>query len=250
MLYFIKLAYNTFLLPPGIFIILFFLLGVYLFRYSRKAAGILLAANLLFYLCTTAWVGDALIGFLERKHTPPAKIEGDVIVMLGGGTRKGTPNVFGEGHLSGYAANRLLTCAQLYRLLDVPIIVSGGQVYEDSANEADIARTVLTGLGIPEERIIMEQSSLNTTQNARYTAEILKVHGFQRPILVTSAFHMERALRQFEKVGLKPVPYPTDYQSDFEKKLQLKDFWPSADALHKVSLALKEYIGILAARWY
>jgi len=65
-------------------------------------------------------VCDSLIWSLEKKYQPPSELNGDVIIMLGGGAFADTPNVNGKGHLSSIAANRLLTCVQLYYKLDVP----------------------------------------------------------------------------------------------------------------------------------
>lgn len=61
---------------------------------------------------------ELLMGGLERKYAQPSRIDGDVIVVLGGGATSGTPDMDGEGNLSGAAANRLLTAARLYRRPD------------------------------------------------------------------------------------------------------------------------------------
>ena len=75
--------------------------------------------------------------------------------------------------------------AELYRKTGLSIIVTGGQVYADSGNEAHIAKRELMLLGVPEEKILIEDQSLNTRQNALYTGEIIRDHGWNRPILVT-----------------------------------------------------------------
>jgi len=250
LIYFIKFLYSTFLFPPGIIIIALLLLCVYLYRRHSGLAKIVTMLTLVFYLITIPLVGDQLIGSLERQYQPPSDVHGDVIVMLGGGATLDTPNVYGQGHLSGFAANRLLTCAQLYHKLNLPILVSGGKVLETTGSEADIAKVILVGLGVPENKVIVENQSLNTTENAKFTKGLLEEYGFVQPILVTSAFHMERAVLQFEKVNLSVSPYPTDYQTNLQSKFQPHQLWPTASALLNVSLALKEYVGILAVKWY
>ena len=100
------------------------------------------------------------------------------------------------------------------------------------------------------DMIIAENQSLNTTENAKYTKELMKKNGFTEPILVTSAFHMERSVLQFKKANLSVTPYPTDYQTNLRMQFQPHQLWPSAVALLDVSLALKEYVGILAIKWY
>lgn len=250
LVYFIKFLYSTFLFPPGIIIVGLFFLCLYAFRNHRKLTKIIGAFTLVFYLCTISLLSDRLIGALEKEYQVPRSVEGDVIVMLGGGATLDTPNVNGLGHLSGFAANRLLTSAQLYQKLHIPIILSGGKVLETTGCEAEISKVILLGLGVPEDKIIIEDKSLNTTENAMYTKVLLEKYGFKQPVLVTSAFHMKRSVLQFEKAQVSVLPYPTDYQSNIKNLFELHQLWPSAGALLNTSLALKEYVGILAAKWY
>ena len=250
MIYFIKFLYSTFLFPPGSIIIALLVLCFYLYRRHYSWAKVILVLTVVFYLTTIPLVGDQLIGSLEGQYQPPSDVHGDVIVMLGGGATLDTPNVNGQGHLSGFAANRLLTCAQLYHKLNLPILVSGGKVLETTGSEADIAKVILMGLGVPEDKVIVENQSLNTTENAKYTKRLIEQYHFTRPILVTSAFHMERSVLQFAKVNLSVIPYPTDYQTNLHSSFQPHQLWPNASGLLEVSLALKEYVGILAVKWY
>ena len=148
------------------------------------------------------------------------------------------------------AANRLLTCIQLYNELHLPIILSGGQVYQATGCEALIARQILFDIGVPEQNIFVDKNSLNTTENARYVYELLHKHHFRRPVLITSAFHLPRAVQQFKKVGIDVVPYPADYHTNVSFKFSPRQLVPSSQALNDISLALKEYVGLLAVKWY
>lgn len=250
MLVFIKFLYITFLLPPGLFIAALACLCYWLYR--RKHRGVVPVAliTILLYLISTPLVGDALMRSLEGRYLPPVKAQGDVIVMLGGGATADTPNVHGKGHLMGFAANRLLTAAQLYHITGAPIIVSGGQVFANTGKEAEIARHILLGLGIPDDKIIVESQSLNTTDNARFSKEIIDQRGFTSPILVTSAFHMERSVQQFAKFNIRVTPYPTDYQTNTRFLFEWNQMWPRADAFYNTQLAVKEYLGLAAIRWF
>ncbi|KWX88306.1 hypothetical protein AMQ83_07625, partial [Paenibacillus riograndensis] len=172
MIYFIKFVYS-FVLPPGLFVILLLGLTVWLWRRSRRPALALLGVTLLLYLSMTPWVSNLLMGGLERQYGKPELLRGDVLVVLGGGAGSGTPDIDGEGNLFGSAANRLLTTVRLYRQTGLPILFSGGQVFPDSGNEADIAKRQLIGLGVPERDIMAENRSLNTEQNAANTAAMM-----------------------------------------------------------------------------
>jgi uncharacterized SAM-binding protein YcdF (DUF218 family) len=220
------------------------------YKKHRKVSLVLTVFTLFFYLSSTAWFSHLLMKPLENRHHPPHSVRGDMIIMLGGGATLDTPNLSGKGHLSGPAANRLLTCIQLYHKLKVPIIVSGGRVYKTTGREADIARRILLDAGVPKEKILVENHSKNTVENARFVKKILDQYDCYDPILVTSAFHMDRAIRAFTKVGVGVVPFPTDYHSNISNWFTWGSLIPSAESLNDVSLALKEYMGIAVSRWY
>lgn len=250
MLYVLKVIYSTFFVPPGLFLVLLFVLAAKLYRRQRESAAILCVITILFYLCTIPAIADPVIRSLESRYLPPAAFSGDVIVLLGGGATMDTPNIEGHGHLCGSAANRLLTAAQLYHKSHLPIIASGGKVLETTGTEAEISRTILLGLGVPADKILVENQSLNTTQNAEFSKRMLDSHGFKQPILVTSAFHMPRAVLQFQKAGVIVTPWPTDYQANVHSLVSWFDFVPSSGALTTIALAVKEYLGLAAIKWY
>ena len=248
MLYYIKAIYYTFFLPPGLFVTAL-LFCAWRLRKNRRASKPLLLLAALLYLFSTEWFAGWLVHPLETAYQPPVRPQGDVILMLGGGATADTPNLTGLGHLSGNAANRLLTTAQLARATSLPIIVSGGKVFNTTGSEGEIAARILTDLGIAKERISVDDQSLNTRQNIFYSQEIMRQKGYQQVILVTSAFHMPRAMAECRAAGVQAVAYPTDYQMSLKRDVEFYQFWPSADALSTTSLAIKEYIG-LAALWF
>ena len=150
---------------------------------------------------------------------------------------------------NGQAANRLLTAVRLQRQLGIPILLSGGQVYEDTGAEAKIARRILIDLGVPESKILVETRSINTTQNARYSAEILRAQGLTQPILVTSAFHMKRAVLNFKKQGIDVVPYPADYQVTHHPVFHYTKLRPQTEALLDNVTVLQETLRTLVTRY-
>lgn len=231
MIYLLKFGASL-VLPPGIFFVCMFLLAVYLWRRKQRAAWALFAVTGFFYLLSTSWVSGMLLGSLESAYDQPSEPQGDVIVMLGGGATADTPNQGEWGNLCSSPASRLLAAAELYNRLQVPVLVSGGQVYEDSGPEAVIARRELMRLGVPEQQIITETRSLNTRQNAVYSGELLRERNLVRPVLVTSAFHMERAVLNFAKEGFETVPFPTDFQVNRRQIFHYNKLMPSAGALN------------------
>jgi uncharacterized SAM-binding protein YcdF (DUF218 family) len=228
------------------------LIGFCWWIYKKHRRGFLIISGItfLFYLSTISFLSDILILSLENQYKPPATISGDVIIMLGGGATLDTPNIGGKGHLSGAAANRLLTCIQLYHKLKAPVVVSAGKVYQTTGIESEIARTILLGIGIPPTKIMVENKSVNTTENARYTKKILDQYHLRRPVLVTSAFHMPRAVKQFRKAGITVIPYPTDYRVNVSAGFEIRKLIPSSEALNQMSIAIKEYVGLMVVKWH
>ncbi|MEK8127012.1 YdcF family protein [Paenibacillus filicis] len=247
MIYVLKALYS-FLLPPGFFILLLALLAVVVFiRLHRKSGVLIGAAAVILYVLSTPLVADAVIGSLEKRYAPPASFEGDSYIVLGGGSLAGVPSPAGEGQLSGPTLQRVITAVQLYERKPLPIIFSGGQVYEASGNEGKLAKRMLLELGIPENRILLDDTSRNTQENARHTQQILTKQGLRNPLLITSAFHMARSVKHFEAQQVKVTPYPTDFRtSGSGKSRSFTQLWiPQASALDNLSVALKEYLGML-----
>jgi uncharacterized SAM-binding protein YcdF (DUF218 family) len=111
-----------------------------------------------------------------------------------------------------------------------------------------IARRQLIQLGITPAGIMMDDKSRNTVENAKNTAEILKSNGFKHPILVTSAYHMERAVMDFNRFGISVLPFPTDYLTSGHFDVSVPEMVPSADYLRKTEIALQQYLGIAALK--
>lgn len=146
---------------------------------NRRPALVLLGVTLLMYFSMTPFNQRCA----DRQFRTEISAAGNFARRCHRRTRRGassgTPDIDGEGNLYGSAANRLLTAVRLHRQTGLPILFSGGQVFSDSGNEADIAQRQLLGLGIPEEDILIENQSLNTEQNAVNTAAILQQTGLK-----------------------------------------------------------------------
>ncbi len=232
MVYLLKFG-ASWVLPPGIFVILLLILTGFLVKFSGRLAIFAGIVTLTFYLLCTGFVADKTMGWLEGKFqiSPEKLASGDVIVMLGGGAIRDSQDVDGEGTLCSSPANRLLTAVRLQKILNVPILLSGGQVYSDSGSEAIISGRILQSLGVPENKILLETKSVNTTQNAIFSAEILRERNFRRPIVVTSAFHMNRAVLNFSRQGIEVIPFPTDFLVPRNPSFHYTKLRPQAEAL-------------------
>ena len=252
MIYILKVGASI-VLPPGIFFVIFFVISAYCIHIQqKKLAAVIAGVTLVFYLLSTGFVAEHLMGWLESAYDPPVSLEtegADGIIMLGGGAYSDTPDVDGTGTLCASPASRLLTAVRLQRQLGVPILLSGGQVYEDTGAEAKIAKRVLMSLGVPEEKILTETKSINTSQNARFSAEILRENGLSHPILVTSAFHMKRSVLNFQKQGVAVEPFPTDYLVAHHPVFHYTKLRPQTEALLDNVTVLQETLRTFVTRY-
>ncbi len=242
-------ALHHLLLPPGIFVAALVLLSLrWAARRQREPAALSLFLAASLYSLSISPVADRLTGGLEERYAIPARPEGDSIVLLGGGVNGQAADLTGVGFPSQNMLPRVVTAARLQLRLGVPVVVSGGKVFEHDDAEAPVVARVLSDLGVPRERILVEAKSRNTVENARRTKEILAAKGLRRPLLVTSAYHMRRAVTAFEKAGVAVTPVPAGYRTWKGKPYRWVSYLPSVGALDVSTNALREYLGLLYCR--
>ena len=128
------------------------------------------------------------------------------------------------------------------------IILSGGNVFKQKNVESEsyYSRKILIELGIPVDVILIEGNSRNTRENALGTLKILNKNDIERILLVTSSFHMPRALATFRKLGVEAMP-STSSVGGFEDKprvLRFIDKFPSLGELGRLQRVIQEYLGI------
>jgi uncharacterized SAM-binding protein YcdF (DUF218 family) len=247
-MFFLKKLITPFLLPPGLIILIalaaFF--GSLMRKKARAAWVCFLIASLLWIFSIAPTAGFLLKG-LESGLDIPERPRGDVIIMLGGSVYNGTPDLSGEGSPGPGTMERLVTAARLYRRLNIPILVSGGNVYDGSTAVAPIAARFLVDLGIPPEMVLIESESRDTYENALFSKRLCIRQGLHHPILVTTGFHMKRALYCFESVKLMAAPYPCGLTVKPQQPFSWRRLLPNAASLHAASLALHEWLGRI---WY
>lgn len=255
MFLFLSKLLPIFLYPLGLSCLLLLLAFVLLWRRPRLAAIPIGLALVLLLVSSSAWVSNWLVRSLEYQHLPQANIpKADAIVVLGGATHPATPprpwvEVTEEG-------DRILYAAKLFREGKAPrIILSGGRIDWEGKNNtpeaADMAELIKT-MGVPETAIIQEPTSRNTRENAVNSKKIMDAQGIRTILLVTSALHMPRSLRIFQKLGIDAIPASTDFLSSDREIQELHNTpqgitlnsLPDAERLRNTTRALKEYIGI------
>jgi uncharacterized SAM-binding protein YcdF (DUF218 family) len=242
-MFILKKMLTSFFLAPGVFVVVLIVSGAWFLSRGNRGAGILnlLLGLLMWFLCLGP-VGNSLVRGLESGFDIPARPTGDVILLLGAGVYDKAKDLTGTGAPSNAALSRLVTATRIQRILHVPIIVSGGKIYDFSTAEASILKRFLVDLGVPDHMVIIEDQSKDTIENAQNTAEICKRNGYVRPILVTSAYHMKRSVMSFARAGLNVLPFPAGFRSWENRSYGITDYLPSS--LGTTRFALKEYLGL------
>ncbi len=144
--------------------------------------------------------------------------------------------------------NRMTQAALLARRYpQARLVFSGGsgRLFPGDQTESDTARRFFNDEGIAPERMVFEDRSRNTWENAVYTKELVQPKAGERWILVTSAFHMPRSMGIFRRVGFDVTPWPADYNT----RPAAPRFLPgtgSARGLLLTEKALREYAGLVA----
>lgn len=235
---------SAFLLPPFNIILLGAIGFLLLKRRPRLGKLMVLSALALLYLLSIPFVAEAL---LQRLETLPERNPFDngvqAIVVLGGGTYYHAPE-YGSDTVGRYSLQRIRYAAELHRRTGKPILATGGTPLGSKSSEAAQMKAVLE----KEFRVPVkwtEGVSRNTRENAYKSFAILARDGIRQIALVTHAWHMPRAAREFEQAGFKVVPAATAYTTRYETDIFA--FIPTAAALQKSSLFFHEVIGIA---WY
>jgi uncharacterized SAM-binding protein YcdF (DUF218 family) len=237
------------LLKPSNFIALVLALGILavLLRLSGGVA-LLLAGAGLYVILGLMPVGQALLRPLEDRFPPP-RIEGGVdgIVVLGGYTAAAREGTRHHMALNDGAERLTATAALARRFPGARVIVAGNPVGEDERSSAALTADLLDAFGIARERMVLDARSRSTFDNARLARQKAAPQTGERYVLVTSAFHMPRAVGTFRAAGWPGlIPYPVDYVED-DRPLWRAIERSAARGLKHADLAARE---LLATVYY
>lgn len=145
------------------------------------------------------------------------------------------------------SAERLVVGVDLARKYpNAKFVFTGGSaaIFSSESTEAESVREILLpALGLPKNRLIVENNSRNTYENAMLTHKLLRPGRQEKWILVTSAYHMPRAVGSFLKAGFDIIPWPVDYRTRGAKDMTLFFAQPSG-GMRRVDEAVREWAGL------
>ncbi|MBI1211400.1 MAG: YdcF family protein [Alphaproteobacteria bacterium] len=170
----------------------------------------------------------------------------DGIVVIGG-TFDTEPTLLHRQMAMNEAGERIVALGDLARRYPNARIVysGGGSGFFHEEPEANLLERTIGELGLAPSRVTYERRALNTSQNARYAKDVAEPKPGERWLLVTSAFHMPRAIGAFRAAGFPVEAYPVDFRTAGSASLD-KPFAFISQGLRLTDTATKEWIGLLS----
>ena len=254
-MYLLKKIVTEFFMPLPFSLGLCFIgLGFLWFTARQKTGRLLVTAGVvLLALFSYGFVGDLLMNPLEKPYAPLV-----LNTQPDGGTRPSTQAkwivVLGSGNLADARApgRTFLTASSMFRVVEgvrlyrqlpgAKLILAGGPT-NNPVSEAETMSQTAVDLGVPKQDIVLEPVAKDTEGQAQTIQALVKDDQF---ILVSSGFHLPRALFLFRKRGLAPIPAAVDYRAANGGPFS-DDFFPQAPNIRKLELAIHEYLGMM---WY
>lgn len=229
------------LLMPPVLPLLCILIGLLLLRRRPRVGRALAWSGLLgAWLFSTPLIVNLMTAPLENMPVlqPEDLARGDVIVILGAGAHRYAPEYDGPAP-KRLGLERLRFGARLAHYSGLPVLISG--------EVAPMGEALWDDFGVRPRWL--EGDSLDTEDNARNTARILRDEGLQHVVLVTHAAHMRRSIAEFSLQGVEVIPAPTGFltrHDDEEGGIGLLDYFPSPSAAFAAWYATHEWLGLAA----
>jgi uncharacterized SAM-binding protein YcdF (DUF218 family) len=240
----------TFFALPSNDILAAGLIGLALIRTRFVCTGrrLVSASIVLFLAFGLLPLSKMLIAPLEERFPPwdPSGGAPDGIIVLGGAIESAIAAVRPASELNE-AAERITVVAELARKYQsARILYSGGdRSLVPRGSEAQIAAALFETFGVPARRLMLEDRSRTTAENAAFSRRLVMPKPGERWLLVTSAYHMPRSIGAFRSAGFTVEAYPVDYRTTGPADLWIP-FESIATGLRRTDLAAHEWVGLVA----
>lgn len=195
-------------------------------------------------------IGTWMIVPLENRFPQVRELPSSVVgvITLGGAVDQSMTVARDQASLSD-GVERLTEFVAVARLRsELRLVYTGGSgsLTRQELKETHVARRLFSEIGLDPARVVYEDQSRNTHENAVMTHALIRPNPDETWVLITSAMHMPRSVGVFRKAGWKVLPYPVDFKS--EGTGQFRYFQGLANGFGKLGAALKEWIGLIAYR--
>ncbi len=215
-------------------ILLFFLLIGIIFHFFNKKKLykiINIITLILFILIAILPTGRYLLWKLESSYSIPKIFPHNIdgILILGGGMNEDLTYEYQQMNLNGNVERLTESIDLMRRFPNAKIVFSGGAVAfsKPKLSGIDVAKMFYNQMGVDISRIIFENKSRNTYENFAFSKKFIDNKNNEKWLLVTSAFHMKRAMNVAEKLELNFIPYPVDFNlgKDFDSAVNLNNWY-------------------------
>nr|WP_316651281.1 YdcF family protein [uncultured Gellertiella sp.] len=217
-----------------------------LHRVRLHVAANLLSVTVLFLTLFTT-TGALLLQPLEARFSRPVlRAAPACLIVLGGGFDNEVTTTRGGYELNA-AGDRYLELLRLARLYPgAKLLISGGDAHlvRHTEDDVTISLRLLAGFGIGGDRVLADRTSRNTYENAENSRKLMDSAQIRDCLLITSAFHMPRAMGMFRQVGASVIAWPVDDRTDGTTGFAVDMSDPMGHA-EQMSLALREWSGLL-----
>jgi uncharacterized SAM-binding protein YcdF (DUF218 family) len=217
-------------------------------RMARVGWWLMIGSLVLLAIVGLTPLGNVLTLPLEQRFPAWDGSRGapDGIIVLGGAVTADVAAARNDVALNE-AAERMTAAVELARRYpNARIIFSGGDrglAYR--GNESDVALRLFERLGVAPGRVVTEDKSRNTVENAVFTKQIAMPKPGERWLLVTSAYHLPRAVGVFRKAGFAVEAYPVDWRTRGPEDV-FRPFPTVGDGLRRTDTAVREWVGLVA----
>jgi len=216
---------------------------------TKKRVLVLFIVIALFF--SNEYIHNEIACSLQKNESEiDTKKQYEAGILLGGLSGYDKNNV---GHFS-IACDRFIQTNKLYQQGIIKrIIVSSGSasLLQNEPGEADFLAEELIKSGVKPSDIFIENKSKNTFENAVFSKKITdSLHLKGSFVLISSAFHLPRALMVFKKAGFNVLAYPAAFESTYKKYSFTDYFWPSNIVLSEWGKLIKEQAGIAMYKWF
>lgn len=220
-------------------------------RWWRAGRALLVAGVVLLLIAGYSPLANVLLLSLSERFPPWSEsgLAPDGIIVLGGAINSEVSAARGVLELDA-SAERVLAALDLARRYPQARIVytgGSGNLIQRSAAEAPLAGELLKRFGVGADRVVLEDKSRTTTENAAYTRALVSPKPGELWLLVTSSFHMPRSMVAFRAAGFDVVAYPVDWRTRGPEDWRLP-FATLAAGLARTDVAVHEWAGLLAYR--
>jgi uncharacterized SAM-binding protein YcdF (DUF218 family) len=215
-------------------------------QWSRLARGLAIAAVAIAYLGSTSLIGDLLLLPLESRYAPlrqeplPENV-GFVIALGSGYDPRGDFPI--TAALDREGLTRIVEAVRLVRRLPASKLIASGGAPDGEPPPARGYARLARELGVEAASISVLDGGLDTAAEAGAIAGLI---GGTPAILVTSAYHMPRAMREMRRAGVNVTAAPTGQLVHHLRPADWTAWLPNGSGLQKSERALHEYAGLMA----